>query len=96
MLTKRMAEILTCDNRLADLRWMKYDPGMDLESCIPYGVTNAGETGYLGRSFARKPTDSTVYGSIPGFFVPSDGFLTVYLGGLVHSTDVEVLCVNKV
>lgn len=94
MLKAKMAEILTCDTEFADLRWIKYDPMMDLESCIPYGTTNLGETGYVGRTFARKPTDSKIYGSIPGFFVPSDGFLTVYLGGLVHSTDVEVLCVH--
>ena len=64
---------------------------MDLESCIQYGKTKTGQTGYVGRTFVTK---ADVYGSVPGLFVPSDGFITVYLSGLYHSADVEVLCVK--
>ena len=89
------AEILICDNEKGPLRWVKYDPRMDMDSCVPYGSISSGETAYVGRTFARQPTEQRTYGLIPSLFVPSDGFITVYLGGLFHSSDVQILCVEE-
>lgn len=94
-LNLRSGEILTCKNDANELRWIKFEPNMDLSSCIPHGTTNSGETGYVGRTFAKgRNIDGKAYGILPGFFVPSDGFISVYLHGLFHSSDVEVLCVK--
>lgn len=87
-------ELLTCNTELGELRWFKYDPKMDLENCITYGKAQSGEMGYVGRTFAKVRTDSAKYGNVPGFFLPSEGFITVWLYGLHHSTDVELLCVK--
>lgn len=82
--------MLTCNRRYGETRWLKYDPEKEGNKyCIVYGTVSSGETAYVART--HRSTD-LIDALVPGLFVPSDGFMSVYWNFIEHSTDLEILC----